>query len=69
MINCCVMSGTPNKSRQQGRFAPGPLNSGPCLKRYAYKSDRVYAQKMQLVKSKPNPEHIVAKGKLSKEWI
>ena len=24
-----------NKSRQQGRFAPGPLNSGPCLKRYA----------------------------------
>ncbi len=25
---------TINKSRQQGRFAPGPLNSGPCLKRY-----------------------------------
>ena len=23
-----------NKSRQHGRFAPGPLNSGPCLKRY-----------------------------------
>ena len=23
-----------NKSRQLGRFAPGPLNSGPCLKRY-----------------------------------
>jgi len=22
-----------NKARQQGRFAPGPLNSGPCLKR------------------------------------
>ena len=26
--------GIHNKSRQQGRFAPGPLNSGPCLKRY-----------------------------------
>ena len=24
-----------NKTRQQGRFAPGPLYSGPCLKRYA----------------------------------
>ena len=23
-----------NKSRQQGRFAPGPLYSGPCMKRY-----------------------------------
>jgi hypothetical protein len=23
-----------NKSRQQGRFAQGPLNSGPYLKRY-----------------------------------
>ena len=29
------LAGTPNKSGQQERFAPGPLYSGPCLKRYA----------------------------------
>jgi len=29
-----------NKSRQQGGFAPGPLFSGLCLKRYVVTTER-----------------------------